>query len=241
MAEGSKWIFLDESTSRNRYVKTDVYLYSPFVKTLYLDCDTLVLSDISQISFLLDYFDILLRHIYRPVLDANKRLFANTTRLGDTGAFNSGVLGFRKNEKVERFFTCWRERFAALGFRQDQPSLVEALYQSDVRLLPLHEKWNVGDTWRSSRQDRNDVVIWHYKSRLDRHMESYLVRAAKWFSDDPKRLAEVDQFIEERRRLRGYGGIKWSLKTLVNELRGPLSKLPEQHGSRESWKRLFAD
>jgi hypothetical protein len=136
---------------------------------------------------------------------------------------------------------CWKERFAALGFRQDQPSLVEALYQSDARLLPLPEKWNMGDTWRRGQQDRNDVVVWHYKSRLDRHIESYLMRTARWFSDDPKHSADVDRFIAERRRLRGYRGIKWSLKTLVNELRGPLSKRPEKCGEGANWKRLFAD
>jgi hypothetical protein len=234
------WIYLEDPNDKNRNAKLDIYHYSPFSKTLYLDCDTFVLSDISDMSFFLDHFDVSLRHILRPVIDSNKKLFNGTMRLGDAGAFNGGVIGFRKGENVERFFNCWGERFKALGFRQDQPSLVEAVFDSDIRLLPLPEKWNMGDTWLRKRQSRDDVIIWHYKTRLDQYIESYLLSSTKFFSDDPKDLTSVVEFIQDRRRMRGYGGLKWMVKTLVNEVRGPLAKIPGQHAGSESWNRLFA-
>ena len=233
------WIYLKETDDRNRNAKLDIYSYSPFSKTLYLDCDTLVLSDISDMSFFLDHFDVSLRHILRPIIDSNKKLFNGTMRLGDAGAFNSGVIGFRKGENVERFFNCWGERFKVLGFKQDQPSLVEAVFDSDIRLLPLPEKWNMGDTWLRKKESREDIIVWHYKTRLDRYIEDFLLRSTKLFSGSPE-LACVVDFIKSRRRMRGYGGPKWMVKTLINELRGPLAMIPERHVGSENWNRFFA-
>ena len=234
------WIFIDDATYNNRHVKTDIYRYSPFYKTLYLDCDTLVLSNIGQISFFLDHFDILLRHINSPVMDSHKFLFDGKVRLGECGAFNSGVVGFRKNENVKRFFSCWSERFKLHGSKRDQPALVEAIYHSNVRLLPIPEQWNHGDAWRLAKQKRDDVIIWHYKSRMDRHLESYITRATTLFSEASMDVTLVEKFIRDRRALRGYGGLGWLLKTLVSEVRGPLSRLPERRLGQENWNGLFA-
>jgi hypothetical protein len=243
MVRDPHWIFIDEPTSKNRDIKTHVYNYSPFKKTLYLDCDTLVLSDISQLSFFLDHFDVLLRHIDSAAApDAKKLLFDRTVRFSETAHFNGGVIGFRKGASVEQFFDCWRARYRGLGYRRDQPSLVEALYYSDVRLLPLPAKWNMGeDSTYMSKGTREDVVVWHYKVRMDHYLEACFLRAVNWFSDDPKDLNDVKAWIQSRRKSRGYGrSPKWLLGALITGIRGPLSRIPQERLGEENWKKLLA-
>jgi hypothetical protein len=239
------WVFVEESTSQNRDIKTRVYGYSPFEKTLYLDCDTLVLADISQLSFFLDHFDLLLRHIDRPAAppDAKKLLFDRSVRFNEIIHFNGGVIGFRKALSVEQFFDCWSARYKSLGYRRDQPSLVEALYYSDVRLLPLPSKWNMGeDSSYISKRARDDVAIWHYKVRMDHHLESCFLRAVKWFSDDPKDLSDVKAWIKRRRKSRGYGrSPRWLVGALITGIRGPLSGVPQKRVGEETWKKLLED
>jgi hypothetical protein len=76
---------------------------------------------------------------------------------------------------------------------------------------------------------------------MDRHLESNLLRAVSWFSDDSKGLDDVKAFIQKRRRDRGYArSPKWLLKALITGMRGPLSKLPEEHAGAENWRKLVA-
>jgi hypothetical protein len=241
-AQDLKWINVDEVTLRNRFVKLDMYGYSPFRKTLYLDCDTLVLSDISKMAFFLDYFDLALTPVdHGPEIDAKRMLFDGTVRLGDISHFNGGVIGFKKNQRVEQFFDYWRTRYSSLRFKRDQPSLLEAFYQSDVRLLPLAQRWNRGDRPYSDSRTRRDIVVWHYKVRMDKNLESYIWQMLKVFSDDPNDIDAVEAFIKNRRKSRGYAkSPEWLLKSLVIGMRGSLSKRPERYAGRENWKRLFA-
>jgi hypothetical protein len=238
------WTFVDEVTSNNRIIKTNMYQYSPFEKTLYLDCDTLILSDISQILFFLEHFDLVLKHYGLSEVDSETKqmLFDGTVRFGDIGHFNSGVLGFRRGAKVERFFDYWNGLYRRYG-KRDQPSLVEALYLSDVRLLPLPRRWNEGDLTFSDRRRRNETAIWHYKVRgMDRYLESYMLRASRNFFDDLRDLESVETYIQYCRKTRGYGRrFRWLLKALIKGMRGPLSKRPPKHVGKENWRRMLGD
>jgi hypothetical protein len=238
----SKWIFVDETTLRNRHVKLDMYSLSPFSKTLYLDCDTLVLSDISQMSFFLDHFEMaLVPFEIKPELDAKKILFDNTVQLRDIPYFNSGVIGFRQGIKVKSFFDCWKSRYEFHGFKRDQPSLIEALYTSDVRLVPLARKWNWGDGTYIGAIARREIVIWHYKVRcIDRHLEFYIRKVLPSFTDDPKNVDLVDSYIKQNRKTRRYGRHPfWLMRGIINTLRGPLSRRPERHVGSKNWTGLF--
>jgi hypothetical protein len=238
----AKWIFVDETTLRNRHVKLDMYGLTPFSKTLYLDCDTLVLSDISQMSFFLDYFDVaLVAFENKPELDAKKILFDGTVHLRDIPYFNSGVFGFREGIDVKQFFDCWRQRYELHRFKRDQPSLIETLYTSNIRLLPLAQKWNQGASTFSSEKARRDVVIWHYKARsMDINIESYMRQALQSVTDDPRNFDLVENYINQNRKTRRYAKSPgWLIKSLVNTLRGPLSQRPERHAGPEKWKELI--
>jgi hypothetical protein len=227
---GSHWLFFDRTTDKNRDFKTHIYDYSPFHKSVYIDCDTLVLSDVTDLSLFLDYFDVLLKPSERPgKTDRNKKILGSSFPYSKLTHFNGGVLGFRKAANVKQFFDCWRTRYNQLNFRRDQPSLVEALFYSDVRIFPLRRKWNCSDRWYAKNELRLDVAIWHYKTRMDRHLEHQVMRAVDWFSDNPQHLQDVKAFILQQRVSRKHRGLKWMVRSLFTEMRGPLSKLPERH------------
>jgi hypothetical protein len=233
----SHWVFMDKSTSINRDIKTHIYRFSPFDKTVYLDCDTLVLADLTDLELFLDHFDVLLKPSDRPgKTDRKKKILNGVVPYGNVTHFNSGVLGFRRSANVERFFDDWRECYRRLNFRRDQPSLVEAIYRSDIRIFPLRERWNCSDKWFAKKDLRNDIAIWHYKTRLDRRLERSVVKAVEWFSNEPKHLAEVKAFIKQQRAFRKHRSLKNIFKCLITEMRGPLSKLPDKHLSRVNRK-----
>jgi hypothetical protein len=237
-----KWIFVDETTRRNRHVKLNMYSLTPFTKTLYLDCDTLVLSDVSQMSFFLDYFDVALVPFENPPeIDGRKLLFDDTVQMRDLPYFNSGVIGFREGIKVKSFFDCWRCRYEYHHFKRDQPSCLEALYTSDVHLVPLAQKWNRGDATYIDAMARREIVIWHYAVRsMDRHIELYIRKALPSFTDDPNNFDLVESFITQNRKTRRYAKHPfWLMRGIINTLRGPLSRRPERHTGSANWEELL--
>jgi hypothetical protein len=163
------WIYLDQASEENRLVKTNIIDFSPFHKTLYLDGDTMVLKDISMMSFFLDHFDITLRpgHDKIPERDGYKKLFEGRYSFSELPHWNGGVFGFRKSERAKAFFREWHKRYQVHGFKRDQPSLIEALFYSDCSMLSISRIWNSGDRVFDPNQKRKNIKIWHYKLDID--------------------------------------------------------------------------
>jgi hypothetical protein len=193
-------------------------------------------------SFFLSHFDVaLVQFDSPPQLDGNKIILDGAVQLRDIPYFNGGVIGFRKGLEVEQFFARWRQRYQFHRFKRDQPSLVEALYTTKVRLLPLAQKWNRGASTFSSERSRRETVIWHYKVRsMDHHIESYMCQALQSVTEDPEKIALLQSYISQNRRTRGYARSPgWLIKSLVNTVRGPLSARPQQHAGPKKWKELL--
>lgn len=149
---GDRWRYLDLRTSDNRVIKTDLPRYSPFPKTLYLDCDTFVVGSLDRIPVFLNYFDLVLRFVNWPCrVNPGQVVLSEQLRLREVSHFNGGVIGFRKNPATEAFFRTWAERFVRMGLERDQPSLVEACFLSPVHLFPLREEWNQGSSGSEAR------------------------------------------------------------------------------------------
>ena len=70
---------------KNRYVKTDVYGHSAFDHTLYLDCDTMVLGDLSPIPNYLQFFDLLLTPSYGLSKKKKRRILDGKLRYPEDG------------------------------------------------------------------------------------------------------------------------------------------------------------
>lgn len=131
---------------------------TPYERTLYLDTDTYVDSDASELFELLDRFDIgaAYNHNREAVpLDTVPRSFPE---------YNTGVVIYENNERVQALFDRWKELYRAKmdEHPHDQPTFREALYESDVRVATLPTEYNC--LVRYPGHVRNKVKIFH--SRL---------------------------------------------------------------------------
>ncbi len=128
--------------SPHRRSKVDYLPLTPFDQTLYLDTDTQVNADIREMFRILEQFDIALNHAHR-----RSSLYPPPTwRLDLPQAFpqyNSGVVLFNNTRNVLDFIEEWKVRYHEAGFRQDQITLRELLWLSDLRIATLPPEYNV--------------------------------------------------------------------------------------------------
>ncbi|SHO51842.1 putative nucleotide-diphospho-sugar transferase [Desulfopila aestuarii] len=161
-------IFSSHSLIENGHYrsKVDYIGQSPFYKTLYLDSDTRVLVDISEIFDMLDHFDIALAH-------AHRRNHPNTLREWTKPIpysfpqLNGGVIAFRKDPAVINFFEEWKTAFHSAGLTKDQVTLRQLLYESNLRLNVLPPEYNI--------RYRKSLWMWRRKEAMPKilHMAKY--------------------------------------------------------------------
>jgi hypothetical protein len=237
---GDQWVFIDAATKQNRHTKTDVYSHSPFDLTLYLDCDTMVLGDLAPIPNYLHYFDLLLSPAQNPAAK-DKRILDGKLRYPEDGHFNGGVFAFRRGEAIESFFSLWNERLHALGYERDQPALVEAYSLGSVRMFPLPNKWNSGGRAYDRGHERQTMIIWHYKMRIEPIVEDVMVRAIGWVKGSEKQLQDTKRFVERRWRQQRANSLLWDFRRLVTRIRGDQSGLLKNHPARDEWLRWLRE
>lgn len=126
----------------HRRSKVDYLSQTPFDWTLYLDTDTALNADIADMFRLLERFDLAIAHAHRR--NAVERLARWRIPLPDAfPQYNSGVFLYRKTPEVIQFLEEWREYFKTAGFQQDQMTLRELLWLSDLRIATLPPEYNV--------------------------------------------------------------------------------------------------
>jgi len=126
---------------------------SPYEETLYLDADTYVAEDLSELFRLLEMFDLAAAHA--PA----RRAFPVNKVPPSFPEYNAGVILFKKSPEVLRFFSDWlglyddRRRQApppsVKGRKimkeyplRDQPTFREVLYASPLRIATLTPEYN---------------------------------------------------------------------------------------------------
>lgn len=115
---------------------------SRFARTLYLDCDVVMLHPVGDVFDLLDACDIAAAHHQfgsAPVAMQNvRRAIPAAYR-----QINSGVMAVRRSEGTTALLRRWREDFVSLGQTSDQPLLRELLFESPLRLIVLPPEYNL--------------------------------------------------------------------------------------------------
>jgi hypothetical protein len=131
-----------EVTDPHRRSKVDYLPLTPFDLTLYLDTDTKLNTDIRDMFRVLERFDIALCHAHRR----NDPTRLGSWRIDLPNAFpqyNGGVILYRKTPEVIHFLDEWRDCFKDAGFQQDQMTLRELLWLSNLRIATLPPEYNV--------------------------------------------------------------------------------------------------
>ena len=122
--------------------KVDHMHESRFERTLYLDADIRVVADITEMFALLDRFDIAAAHAHSRNREATNAIW----RVEIPPSFpqvNGGVILYRKSPTVLEFLRAWQKAYHQAGFKKDQVTLRELLWQSDLRLHILPPEYNI--------------------------------------------------------------------------------------------------
>ena len=127
--------------------KVDFLLQSPYKKTLYLDSDTLVVSDISEIFEILERFDIVATHDLSRKRSEWADLIAEHKQIPyGFPEINGGILGYNKTVAARDLLRVWIKKFYQLRHltrNQDQPALRLSLWESSARICILPPEFNV--------------------------------------------------------------------------------------------------
>lgn len=136
-----------------RIAKIKMYDLAPkdWHYVLYLDADTEIVEDVSVLfQFLADGWELVIcknpgkYHMLREMVRPDNKDEADYTfaTVGKVALqLNGGVLAFRRNERVKRFFDLWIEEWNRWG-KRDQAALHRALWRQPLRVYVLGNEWN---------------------------------------------------------------------------------------------------
>ena len=123
--------------------KLECIALSRFDRTLYLDCDTLILKPLGDFFDIAERFDLALAHDVRRKSSLVREGFAEVTPYAFP-QLNSGVMLYRKTEAMLSFFEAWRSQFHAHPeIKRDQVFLKDLLWSSDLRFYVLPPEFNL--------------------------------------------------------------------------------------------------
>lgn len=132
-----------------RWAKTNLDLLSPYRLTCYLDADTRPYGNLSVGFEMLEAgWELVIVPCSKQGIEGLWHLSETeqAVTLAETGQplmVNSGVMFFRKCERIAAFFRAWREEW--LRFRhRDQGALLRALERSPVKMWLLGHPFNGG-------------------------------------------------------------------------------------------------
>ncbi|MDQ2090689.1 hypothetical protein [Marimonas arenosa] len=168
--------------------KLDCMAQTRFARTLYLDCDTLVLAPLGDLFDVLERFEMALAHdMRRDTALIREGLEAETPYAFPQ--MNSGVVLYRRSDRVTGFLLDWARRFAEAQVDRDQVILKDMLWRSDLRFYVLPPEFNLRRVTMLDAWEPGDVrpTILH-SHRLKDHLEG---RGAQ--------IADLDALIEAER------------------------------------------
>lgn len=137
-----------------RHVKTKIYDLAPvdWEYVLYLDADTEVVAPIDfLVNVLVSGWELVIctnpaqyhlaREMRRP--DNQGEIDETFDILGSDEILqlNGGVFGFRRCDRVKRFFDRWHTEWMRYG-KRDQAALDRALYAEPLRVYVVGQEWN---------------------------------------------------------------------------------------------------
>ena len=121
--------------------KVDAICDTPYEQTLYLDCDTLIRSDLTHMFALLERFDIAIANVVMWENPSHRMTWK--TKVPDAFAEpNTGVILYHTTGKMVQFLKDWKAAFYDLDHFNDQVTMREMLWTSDVAYYVLQQQYN---------------------------------------------------------------------------------------------------
>lgn len=154
----------EESWKANLIYKVIGISSSPYEKTVFLDTDTYVCEDFSELFDLLNFQDILICHGYydKSLINFEGKEIKSYT------PYNTGVIGFRKSEALTNFLKKWRSTYEEEieTFWSDQPAFMKALLYFNLKVFTLHSIYNFRFPQNLAIPDGESVKILHGRKSL---------------------------------------------------------------------------
>ncbi|WP_110283832.1 glycosyltransferase [Halomonas sp. LBP4] len=198
------WIHVDVDVSANRHLKTNILTYSKYDKTIFIDCDTIVMGDLSVASFILDYFDVCVRLNRYP---QRRRGKGDVNVLGGLSIealphWNSGVMLIKNSDPAKEFFESWNAKFAELDNKYDQVALVPAIFETGARVLSLEDRWNATDPGIGRNRWRQETIVYHYATNICDNLFRRVMECDRLISTNEHGVNPTQLFLKGKRRLK---------------------------------------
>jgi len=137
--------------------KVDFIGDSPFDKTLYLDSDTIIVRDISDMFEVLDRFDVAVTNDYARKREKYSKTIPEYAKIPYAfSEVNGGVMAFNSSNEAKQFLTLWKEYFYKYFNKTsgwDQVSLRISLWESRVRIHHFPFEYNIRSKANRQKQD----------------------------------------------------------------------------------------
>lgn len=142
--------------------KVDYITESPYENTLYLDSDTVVMMDITDMFEVLKRFDVGFVHDYARKRDNYCKIKEYADIPYSFSEVNGGIMSFNNSDNTKEFLSLWQKKFyeyknATNGW--DQVSLRIALWQSNVRIHHYPIEYNVRPSSIRDKVKRNHAQL----------------------------------------------------------------------------------
>ena len=181
--------------------KVDYMDQSPFINTVFMDSDTVVVRNCDDMFDLLERFDIAIVNDYAR---KRKKYSDIVPEYGEIPyAFseaNSGVIAFNSSTRTQTFLKMWKEYFYQY-FREtngwDQISFRISLWKSNVRIHHMPFEYNVRSAENREKQRRykHEFGEDHMESRIIHiHYDSEIHRGEFNIGS----LAELEKIVKEK-------------------------------------------
>jgi hypothetical protein len=120
----------------------------PYERTLYLDTDTYICSNLNPLFKLLDNFDIAAAHSPQRVKDIAADESVTEEEIPESfPLYQAAVMLYKDSKEVRSFFENWNYLFNKYsnksGYEHNQPTLRIALYQSNLDICTVTMEYNM--------------------------------------------------------------------------------------------------
>lgn len=151
--------------------KVDCIMDTPYKEAIFLDSDTIIDHDITEMFRILDKYEFAIAHdLGRKRKKISKLLPEYKAVPYEFPECNTGVFVFKNNDRVQNLFKKWNEIFYKYydKFQWDQASFRCALWEVDLNLYILPPEYNIRSKMNREKQDRfhHEFGEEHLKPRI---------------------------------------------------------------------------